>query len=694
MGKFAVVTRTHERHPWLAGTVLYVVSAMLWIVVSDLWLFATDRGPRWSIAKGATFVMITATLLAAVLRAGHRRRVHAASQLAERQAEIALIGTSVSDVFYRFDLVPTPRFAYVSDAVERLVGYTPQDHYDDPDLGQKIIHPDDGQQLDNPTELTGVSRLRWRHRDGRTLWCEQNNQLLMRDGQPVAIVGVTRDVTADAMHQLQHDALDEFNHDVFVRQTPIDAALNTLVDSLVAGIDAASVTCTTSVRLANCTGHDYVSQASGNAQAAPEIAATTGATTVTIVPSAATPARDLMVELTKYVATRLDETHLALHRELHLERLRIALDATAAAVLVTDVDGTIEWVNRAFTDTTGYGPAEVIGNTPRILASGKQDAKFYEQLWETITAGKTFAGTVVDRRKDGTLYTASLTIDPIADHTGAIVGFVGVQRDITEELELREQLRQAELELFEERSAIEEDRATLVQTVSHELRTPLTIITGAAKTLSYTHPDDATRTKLLAALDRSTELVLDRLSVLLAATDQADQAPVHTTAGQLVGGALIGLRSRHDLSRVQIAGDQPWFGRARLAKALLLPLLDNALKYSPDGFAVRVVVEADRPALTITISDTGGGIPAVVLRQQTEPFHQGDSSSTRQHGGLGLGLYAAHRIAQRLDATIEFATGAAGTVVTVSIPRIDEDPGETRSLTASLPDPSTAHGRS
>ena len=109
-----------------------------------------------------------------------------------------------------------------------------------------------------------------------------------------------------------------------------------------------------------------------------------------------------------------------------------ALQAAANGIILTEPDGTISWVNPAFTALTGYGPEEVIGKNPRLLQSGKQDPSFYADLWQTISSGNVWAGELINQRKDGTLYHEEMTITPVRDTGGAIRNYIAIKQDITE----------------------------------------------------------------------------------------------------------------------------------------------------------------------------------------------------------------------------------------------------------------------
>ncbi|MBI4770135.1 MAG: PAS domain S-box protein, partial [Chloroflexi bacterium] len=125
-----------------------------------------------------------------------------------------------------------------------------------------------------------------------------------------------------------------------------------------------------------------------------------------------------------------------------------ALEAAANAIVITDREGTIQWVNPAWVALTGYTPEEAIGQNPRILKSGRQDETFYRELWETILAGKVWRSELVNRRKDGSLYTEEETITPLVDSSGRVTHFIAIKQDITERKEA-EQAQQRLISILE-----------------------------------------------------------------------------------------------------------------------------------------------------------------------------------------------------------------------------------------------------
>ncbi|WP_096391531.1 sensor histidine kinase [Halopenitus persicus] len=120
---------------------------------------------------------------------------------------------------------------------------------------------------------------------------------------------------------------------------------------------------------------------------------------------------------------------------------REAVESTGHSIYWTDTTGTIEYVNPAFEEQTGYTAAEAVGNNANILQSGVHDDRFYERLWDTILAGETWEGEIINQRKDGERYAVKQTISPVTDETGDIVRFVAINEDITDLRESQEQLK-------------------------------------------------------------------------------------------------------------------------------------------------------------------------------------------------------------------------------------------------------------
>jgi diguanylate cyclase (GGDEF)-like protein/PAS domain S-box-containing protein len=136
-------------------------------------------------------------------------------------------------------------------------------------------------------------------------------------------------------------------------------------------------------------------------------------------------------------------TLLRVNMENRNKLLVSALDAAANAIVITDKNGSIDWINRAFTRLTGYSEEEAIGKKPsELVKSGVQDVSFYEQMWAKLLSGEHWRGEIINRHKDGGLYYEELSIAPVKNSAGEIINFIGIKEDISDRKALEEKLQQ------------------------------------------------------------------------------------------------------------------------------------------------------------------------------------------------------------------------------------------------------------
>ncbi|MBT8489421.1 MAG: PAS domain S-box protein, partial [Deltaproteobacteria bacterium] len=132
--------------------------------------------------------------------------------------------------------------------------------------------------------------------------------------------------------------------------------------------------------------------------------------------------------------------HKEIEEQLHLQAL--ALESAANGIIITDTGGVITWVNRAFTRLSGYSAEEAVGQSTRLLKSGKQDPSYYKTLWNTIISGNVWNGELINRRKDGSHYIEEMTITPVYNIGGDLTHFISIKQDITARRAAEEKLQE------------------------------------------------------------------------------------------------------------------------------------------------------------------------------------------------------------------------------------------------------------
>jgi len=185
-------------------------------------------------------------------------------------------------------------------------------------------------------------------------------------------------------------------------------------------------------------------------------------------------------ELEKTVLKCKPAEEALIESEKEQDRLLVAIEQAAESVFITDRHGTIQYVNPAFERLTGYSREDAIGQNPRILKSGKQDALFYKQMWDTLARGHAWKGRFINRKKDGSFYEADATISPVLDKSGNITHFVSMKRDVTREIELEKRLIQAQKM---------ESIGTLAGGIAHDFNNILSIIIANAELAVHDVPD-------------------------------------------------------------------------------------------------------------------------------------------------------------------------------------------------------------
>ncbi|MCE9614913.1 MAG: PAS domain S-box protein [Lentisphaerae bacterium] len=366
--------------------------------------------------------------------------------------------------------------------------------------------------------------------------------------------------------------------------------------------------------------------------------------------------------------------------EAERERLMAAVEQSGETIVITNAEGLIQFVNPAFVTVTGYARGEVVGKKPSILKSGRQSEAFYQELWGTVSRGRTWQGRMVNKRKDGTLYTEEATISPVRDKTGQITNYVAIKRDITAHLNLESQFRQAQKM---------ESVGRLAGGVAHDFNNLLMGIMGCAELcrehVGADHPIGPWLDEILAAAERSAAITRQ----LLAFARKQTIAPVVLDVNEAVAGMLKLLRrllgedidldwkpgpgimsvkmdpSQIDqvLANLTVNARDAINGVGKLSIATeVVTLGDNAIAEHPGSSPGTFVM--------LAVSDTGCGMDKETLEHIFEPFF-----TTRGVGqGTGLGLATLYGIVNQNSGFVNVtSTPEQGTTFRVYLPQWPEE---------------------
>ncbi len=346
------------------------------------------------------------------------------------------------------------------------------------------------------------------------------------------------------------------------------------------------------------------------------------------------------------------------------EQIRLqsaALECAANGIVITDTHGTIQWVNPGFTRLTGYSFEEAAGQNPRILKSGEQDESFYRNLWQTILAGNVWSGEIKNLNKDVQPYIEEMTISPVRSVTGEITNFVAIKQNITERKRIEAELLRAK-DLAE---VANRAKSEFVANMSHEIRTPMNGIIGMTELALDTHLTEEQH-EYLSTVKQSAEALLNVINdVLDFSKIEAGRLDLEETAfslEELLGETMKALALRaHEKSlelQFEMSEEIPPLlaGDPLRLRQVLINLVSNAIKFAERGkIAVTAELEnatGQNVVVHFQVRDTGVGIAADKLAHIFQPFSQADSSTTRKHGGTGLGLTISARIVEMMHGRI------------------------------------------
>jgi PAS domain S-box-containing protein len=339
-------------------------------------------------------------------------------------------------------------------------------------------------------------------------------------------------------------------------------------------------------------------------------------------------------------------------------KLTKSIEQSPSTIMITDINGIIEFVNPKFTEITGYAPDEVIGKNPRILKSGETSDETYKKLWKTISSGEVWRGEFLNRRKDGELYWEWATMTSIKNENGNITNYISIKEDISAR-------KQLEIDLIIAKEKAEENdrlKSTFLANMSHEIRTPLNSIIGFSELLSDPDFESNQRYEFARIITNSGNNLLAIISDIMDIS-KIEAGQVEVRKSVFIAQKLVQeVYSEYKFSALEkninllidpnmlkedilIESDKPKL------KQVLINFVGNALKFTEKG-TIEIGMKIFDNTIQFYVKDSGIGVPVEYHEHVFQRFRQLEGSSTRKYGGNGLGLAISKSLIEMLGGTI------------------------------------------
>jgi PAS domain S-box-containing protein len=323
------------------------------------------------------------------------------------------------------------------------------------------------------------------------------------------------------------------------------------------------------------------------------------------------------------------------------------VDSSTEAVSITSPDGAIVYVNPAWTLLNGYTAEEALGRNPRLLKSGQTKPEVYSAMWEKITSGLSFATEeITNKRKDGSIYQAELSIYPIREGSQNLF-FVSLCQDIT----LRKEVDRAKTEF--------------VSLASHQLRTPLSAIRWYSEMLlsKYVGELNEKQKQYVKEIYAGNLRMVDLVNALLnvsridLGTFAVEPEPVSLT--EICDSVLMELTPQinekgQTVERIFSAAPETYLADSKLIRIVFQNFLSNSVKYTQPGGHIAVEIAARENQLYIRVSDNGYGIPKSQHGKMFEKLFRADNVRQKDTEGTGLGMYIVKAVVESSNGRIWF----------------------------------------
>lgn len=331
---------------------------------------------------------------------------------------------------------------------------------------------------------------------------------------------------------------------------------------------------------------------------------------------------------------------------LHL--FTYAVDQSVNSIIITDSKGNIEYVNKKFTEQSGYTQKEVMNKSSRILKSGKMEAYIYKNLWETISSGNIWKGELYNRRKNNEFYWVSSIINPIKDENDRTIHYLAINQDITQQKLAENALIQTNEKL---KSALA-SKDKFFSLIAHDLRSPFNSLLGYSELLTeeYDNFREDERKEMLKSmrftLESSFRLLENLLNWARSQTKTLQVYRQHTNLNQLLTELKLSYSAEAAKKNINLIAHFPDAIYANIDEIMIRTvfrnILQNAIKFTPDGGKIVLTSFSEnieyKGFIKVNIEDSGIGIPEELIDKIFQPDDHTKRPGTQGELGSGLGL--------------------------------------------------------
>jgi len=359
----------------------------------------------------------------------------------------------------------------------------------------------------------------------------------------------------------------------------------------------------------------------------------------------------------------------------HLADVMKALDESTITA-ITDKNGTIIYANRKFEEISKYPVLELLGKNHRILKSGHHPPEFFDNMWDTISSGRVWKGTIKNFAKDGTVYWVNTVITPFLGDDGKPEQYMAIRMDVTKEKALEEKLAES----LKQVEVVQKEKEEFVAMITHDLKQPLSPIKGNVALLKMKEMGELNE-KQRECLDEIDANVSRQLSMIdnLISAQKLGLASMKFDTEELstkdILKECITTHSpiMHDKKIEYVDSsteDYKINGDRRRILEIFTNLIQNAHDFVHDNGKIEIGVTNGDKEVTFFVKDDGEGIPKEKQGNIFKKYEQVESSATRKYGGTGLGLSVSEQLVEGMGGRIWLESDEGkGTTFFFTIPK-------------------------